>query len=93
MIFRLSIYLLLLFSKPQVPSAPPRTKLYRSRSVSTLNNGNNHLNFEKMWTSPSISQETVNSITSVLSKGGLISEGIFSYGSIMNEITILSFST
>ena len=52
-------------------------KLNRSRSVSTINNNNNNLNFEKIRTSPSISEETVNSITSVLSKGGLISEGIF----------------
>jgi len=50
-------------------------KLNRSRSVSTINNNNNNLNFEKIRTSPSISEETVNSITSVLSKGGLISEG------------------
>ena len=54
------------FPNPQVPSAPPRAKkLYRSWSVSTLNNGNDHLNFEKIRTSPSISQETVNSIISV----------------------------
>ena len=52
-------------------------KLNRSRSVSTINNNNNNLNFEKIRTSPSISEETVNSITSALSKGGFISEGIF----------------